>query len=91
MAWFTYVQHPEAPDWAWGEVYRLARTELARRVGLAYETPGDSAQDAWDSIMFAKDASYKDIGKTLGDINRARTKMFKVGRLISLRSPVREK
>ena len=33
-----------SPDWCWDELYRFARVELFRRVGLQYESPGDAAQ-----------------------------------------------
>ena len=79
-AWYEYAQRPDAPDWARGDVYRLARTELARRVGLAYETPGDNAQMAWDALGFPKDPSYKEIDKILDQINLARNKMYQVER-----------
>jgi hypothetical protein len=64
---YEFAQRPDAPDHAWAEVYPLARSELARRVGLAHETPGDNTQAQWDAIAFPKDAGYKDIDRVLTD------------------------
>ena len=79
-AWYEYAQNPDAPDWAWMEVYRLARTELARKVGLAYETPGDTAQAAWDAITFSKNPNFVEIEKTLERVDSVRTRMYKCER-----------
>ena len=43
---------PGALDADWGNLYRIARVELYRRVGTQYESPGDQAQAAWDAVVF---------------------------------------
>lgn len=71
---------PNAPEQAWADLYRFARVELYRRVGLQYESPGDNAQAVWDAIHFPERASYEDVEKTLNRLNRARIRMVRAGR-----------
>ena len=43
---YQHALRPGAPDFAWGVVYRLARGELMRKVGMAYQTRQDRT-GAW--------------------------------------------
>ena len=76
--WVTYSQtvepgkgalltalDPRSSDVCWKEVYRLARAELARKLGLNFESPQEMAQAAWDRIHFGKDDDWTDIDNTL--------------------------
>ena len=72
---------PNAPDDAWAVVYRLARGELMRKVGMAYDSPADQAQAMWDSIVFPADPSADEITKVFERLNRARIKMVNCGRI----------
>ena len=69
------AREPRADDRAWAEVYRLARSELARKVNVVFESPGDSAQAAWNAV--GKDDDYKAIETTIDKLTEARTKMYK--------------
>ena len=44
LSHYRIAMDPRTSADAWGAVYRLARAELYRAVGLNYETPGDVAQ-----------------------------------------------
>ena len=74
---------PGALDADWGNLYRIARVELYRRVGTQYESPGDQGQAAWDAVVFHDKSSYEDVEQTLTKLNRARIKMVRAGRFVN--------
>ena len=73
---------PDPPDRAWVDLYRFARVELFRGVGMQFESPGDHAQAIWDAIHFPDRTNYEDVEKTLNRLNRARIRIVRAGRFL---------
>ena len=67
-------------EFVWAVVYRLARSELMRKVGIAHENPTDAAQQNWDAVVLSSHPSYDDMTKTMEKLKKARTRMVACGR-----------